>query len=324
MALDPLTLDQLRVFETVAETGSFSAAARRLRRAQSAVSYAIKNLETQLGVALFARGARPALTEAGRSLLADAHAVARKVDALRARARGLQQGLEPELALVVDVMFPMAALVDALDAFRREFPTVAVRLDIEALGAVAQAVLAVPGRIGIMGPLPALPDLLDGHALGAVTLVSVVAPSHPLAAWRGPIPTASLRDHVQLVLTDRSALTDGIEVAVLSTTTWRTADLGAKHALLRAGLGWGNLPAHLAADDLAAGRLVRIAPAEWNEASFRVPMLFVHRADAPLGPAARWFYDRLRQCAEAAEPRPTSETPTRSVRRRSRRYKRAG
>jgi DNA-binding transcriptional LysR family regulator len=315
MALDPLTLDQLRVFETVAETGSFSAAGRRLRRAQSAVSYAISNLESQLGIALFARGARPALTEAGRSLLADARAVAHRVDALRARARGLQQGLEPELALVVDVMFPMAALVDALDAFRREFATIAVRLQVEALGAVVQAVLAVPGRVGITGPVPALPDGLEGHALAAVTMVSVVAPGHPLAARRGPIPTAALREHVQLVLTDRSALTDGIEVAVLSTTTWRLADLGAKHALLRAGLGWGNLPAHLVADDLAAGRLIRIAPAEWSDAAFQLPMLFVHRTDAPLGPAARWFYGRLQRCAEAGAAPPGKTRARRRPRR---------
>src|SRR5271163_1395733 len=158
MALDPLTLDQLRVFEVVAETGSFSAAARKLRRAQSAVSYAIGNLETQLGVALFERGRqRPVLTAAGSSLLGDARAVALKVDGLRARARGLQEGLETELALVVDVMFPMAVLVEALDAFRQLFPTVGVRLYVETLGAVAQAVLDGTCRIGIMGPLPALP-----------------------------------------------------------------------------------------------------------------------------------------------------------------------
>ena len=129
MALDSLTLDQLRVFEAIAETGSFSAAARKLRRAQSAVSYAVGNLEAQLGVALFERaGQRPVLTEAGRSLLSDARAIALKVDGLRARARGLQQGLETELALVVDVMFPMAVLVAALDEFRQVFPTVGVRL----------------------------------------------------------------------------------------------------------------------------------------------------------------------------------------------------
>jgi DNA-binding transcriptional LysR family regulator len=298
MALDPLTLDQLRVFEAIAETGSFSAAARKLRRAQSAVSYAIGNLETQLGVALFERARqRPVLTEAGRSLLSDARAVALKVDGLRARARGLQQGLETELALVVDVMFPMAVLVAALDEFRRLFPTVGVRLYVEALGSVAQTVLDGICRVGIMGPLPSLPDALEGHGLAAVPLVAVVAPGHALARHDGPIPTALLREHVQLVMTDRSALTAGIEVAVLSPNTWRLADLGAKQALLRAGLGWGNLPAHMAADDLAAGRLVRIHPAEWAEAAMQIPMRFIHRADAPPGPAGSWFRDRMQRCA---------------------------
>jgi DNA-binding transcriptional LysR family regulator len=308
MALDSLTLDQLRVFTAIAETGSFSAAARRLRRAQSAVSYAIGNLEAQLGVALFARaGQRPVLTKAGRSLLADARSVGLKVDALRARARGLQQGLETELALVVDVMFPMAALVDTLDAFRRAFPTVGVRLDVEALGAVAQAVLAGRCRVGIMGPLPSLPAALAGYALAAVPLVPVVAPGHPLAAIAGPIPTGALREHVQLVLTDRSALTDGIDVAVLASTTWRLADLGAKHALLRAGLGWGNLPRHMIEDDLASGRLVHIVPAEWAADALRIPMLFVHRIDAPPGPAGRWLLEHLQRCADAqrADARPS-------------------
>jgi DNA-binding transcriptional LysR family regulator len=300
MALDSLTLDQLRVFEAIAATGSFSAAARKLRRAQSAVSYAIGNLETQLGVALFERsGQRPLLTEAGRSLLTDARAVALKVDGLRARARGLQQGLETELALVVDVMFPMDVLVAALDEFRQAFPTVGVRLYVETLGAVAQTVLDGTCPIGITGPLPALPAALEGYGLAAVPLVPVVAPNHPLARHAGPIPTAALREHVQLVMTDRSSLTEGVDVAVLSPSSWRLADLGAKHALLRAGLGWGNLPAHMAADDLAAGRLVRIHPAEWSDDALRVPMRFIHRADTPPGPAGSWFRDRMRRCAEA-------------------------
>ena len=300
MALDSLTLDQLRVFEAIAETGSFSAAARKLRRAQSAVSYAVGNLEAQLGVALFERaGQRPVLTEAGRSLLSDARTIALKVDGLRARARGLRQGLETELALVVDVMFPLAVLVAALDEFRQVFPTVGVRLYVEALGAVAQAVLDGTCRIGIMGPLPALPAALEAYGLAAVPLVPVVAPGHPLARHVGPISTATLREHVQLVMTDRSALTDGVDVAVLSPNTWRLADLGAKQALLRAGLGWGNLPAHMAADDLAAGRLVLIQVAEWSEAALQIPMRFVHRADAPPGPAESWFRDRMQRCAEA-------------------------
>src|SRR5271168_2992520 len=94
------TLDQLRVFAMVVETGSFSAAARRLHRAQSAVSYAIGNLEGMLGLDLFDRGYRkPSLTEAGRAVLADARRVGRLVDDLRARASGLNAGLEAEIGL---------------------------------------------------------------------------------------------------------------------------------------------------------------------------------------------------------------------------------
>jgi len=93
------TLDQLHVLATVAESGSFSATARHLNRAQSVISYTIANLEVQLGLPLFTRdGHRPVLTEAGRALVADARRVGLLVDELRARAAALRRGLEAELA----------------------------------------------------------------------------------------------------------------------------------------------------------------------------------------------------------------------------------
>ena len=65
--LDSLTLDQIRIFLAVNDTGSFSKAAKQLNRAQSAVTYGIQKLEAQFGIPLFDRTAyRPALTEAGR------------------------------------------------------------------------------------------------------------------------------------------------------------------------------------------------------------------------------------------------------------------
>ena len=68
MSSDPgtPTLDQLRVFLTVVEAGSFAGAARRLGRATSVVSYSIANLEAQLGLAIFDREStrKPQLTEA--------------------------------------------------------------------------------------------------------------------------------------------------------------------------------------------------------------------------------------------------------------------
>jgi DNA-binding transcriptional LysR family regulator len=107
--LDGISLDQLRTF--IADEGSFSAAGRRLGRAQSVVSQTVANLEGQLGVRLFERGGRyPILTGAGKALLDDARAVAGDVDLFKARARGLAGGLEPELSVVTDVLFPTGVL----------------------------------------------------------------------------------------------------------------------------------------------------------------------------------------------------------------------
>jgi DNA-binding transcriptional LysR family regulator len=173
------TLDQLHVLAAVVETGSFSAAARRLNRAQSVISYTVANLERQLGLALFERDSRrPVLTEAGRTVVADARRVGLLVDELRARASALRRGLEAELGLAVDVLFPTARLVAALEDFAREFPTVALRLRIEALGGVAELVEHGVCRIGVIGPLGDGCANLQRRAIGTVRLVSVAAPGH--------------------------------------------------------------------------------------------------------------------------------------------------
>src|SRR3984885_3151137 len=83
--LDGVSLDQLRAFIASVNEGSFSAGARRLHRAQSAVSELVSNLEAQLGVVLFDRSERyPKLTAAGVLLLADARSVVGNVDLLKA------------------------------------------------------------------------------------------------------------------------------------------------------------------------------------------------------------------------------------------------
>lgn len=286
------TLDQLRVFVAVVDAGSFSRAARQLHRTQSVVSYTIANLEAQLNVALFDRGKRkPELTEAGKMLLADARTVALKVDAMRARAKSLAEGLEAEVALAVDVMFPACTLVRILDAFQRQFPTVALRLRIEALGGVMQLVLDRTCSLGVSGWIVETPDAIERQQIGHVLMIPVAAPGHPLAQYAGPIPTTVLREQTQLVLTDRTALTAGRDFGVFAVRDWRLGDLGAKHALLRAGLGWGNLPEPLVREDLANGHLVRLRLAEQAETPF--PLYLIQRTDSPPGAASRWLMEQF-------------------------------
>lgn len=296
--LDGVSMDQLRTFIAAADEGSFSAAGRKLRRAQSVVSQTLANLEAQIEVRLFDRTGRyPQLTEQGTALLVEARAVVNGMDGFKAKARIIAEGLEPELAVVVDVMYPMESLTVAIGLFREAFPHTPLRLYVEALGAVVQPVLDRVCRLGIIGSLPDVPDAVDAEKLLDVPMVTVVSPTHPLAANRGVIRPPELEKHVQLVLTDRTTLSDGKSFGVLSPLTWRLADLGAKHAFLRAGFGWGHMPLAMVRADIAAGELVTIRPENFHSRFQRIAMYAVYRKDLPPGPAGRWFLDRLKERA---------------------------
>ena len=303
--MDSLTLDQFAVFVTVAEQGSFSAAARRLHRAQSAVTYAVQKLEEQIGSELFDRSAyRPVLAKAGFALLPKARRILDEVDAFRVQARGLADGLEAELSLVIDSMVPMRLLVGALADLQGEFPSVQPRVQVETLGAAADALIERIAEIGLVTAFASDSPTLARTPVGEIVLVPVAAPGHPLARLGGVLEAEQLRDHVQLVLSDRSSQTAGKDHGVVASATWRIADLGARHAMLIAGLGWGSMPLHMVEADLKEGRLVRLAPRSWDGAA-RMPILPIvcaHRRDRPLGPAGRWLLARLVNPSSSPDP----------------------
>ncbi len=308
MSIPPPSFDQLQVMLAVVDEGSFSAAARRLNRAQSAITYAVQRLEEQLGVVLFDRAAyRPGLTEAGRTLLPRARLIAEEMQALRNHAEGIAAGVEPELRLVVDAMFPMSALVDALRLFSARFPSAPPRIFVDTLGAATQLLLNETCAIGLLLGFNSDFEALQRHKLMDIRIVPVAAPAHPLGAIGRPVAREELRQHVQLVLSDRSGLSGNRDYGVYSPKTWRLADLGAKHAMLKAGLGWGGLPAHLVEEDLGAGRLRRIdilADDGANE-TVTLPLCSAYRRDRPPGPAGRWLLSHL--AARAGIDAPASE-----------------
>lgn len=288
------TLDQLHVLVQVVEAGSFSGAARKLHRALSAISYTISTLEAQLGVQLFDRTAsrKPQLTEAGRVVLAEARSVVAGVGDLRAKVTGLLQGLEGEVHVVVDCLLPPARLIDALTAFSEEFPSVGLQLHLETLGTVASMVLDRSKAIGISGPFTAGFDELNRIGVGSVLMVPVAGQRHPLAQRFVDAVPGAARNHVQLVVTDRSSITKGQDFSVSANRTWRLSDLAAKHTLLRAGIGWGLMPMAMVREDLASGTLVALDLPDVKPFDYLVDAIY--RTDTPPGPAARWLIERFR------------------------------
>jgi DNA-binding transcriptional LysR family regulator len=219
--------------------------------------------------------------------------VADNVDGFKARARAMREGLEPELSVVVDVMLPMEALTRAATHSRETYPHTPLRLYVEALGGVIKPVLDRNCSIGVIGSLPLVPEELQSEALLNVAFATVVSPSHRLASTRGVVSASAIAKQIQLVLTDRTVLTEGRNFGVLSPLTWRLADLGAKHAFLKAGLGWGHMPLHMVKADLASGALVKIR-VEGTARDMTLPMKVVFRKDAPPGPAGRAFIAQLK------------------------------
>jgi DNA-binding transcriptional LysR family regulator len=198
--LDNLTLDQMRVLIAVAEAGSFSAAARRLGRVQSAVSQAVQTLEENLRLALFDRsGKTPVLTDAGRIVLNDARQVVLRAEALRTHAETMAGGTEPELAFAVDPLFPTDMLMESLRALQAAFPCLPVTLLTEGLGATEQRLRDGQARFAIYSILTTGAEDLEAEFLTHIAMVPVMAANHPLAdepgqLFRRPGHAARLRD----------------------------------------------------------------------------------------------------------------------------------
>lgn len=303
--LESVTLDQMRVFVAIAEEGSFRKGAVRVRRAQSAVSHAISNLELQLGVRLFDRSThRPTLTTAGRALLEDARSVLLKVDVLRARARGFEQGLETELSMVVDTLFPLPVVAAALKSLRESYPTVRLRLSVEPLGGPLAALRDQRCTLAVMAGEDFVDPRIERERLLSFPLVAVAAASHPLARRAGQaraVNASELAEQVQVVLEDPTDLSEGRDFGVLSPQTIRVGTQDAKRALILAGVGWGRLPRWSIETELDGGSLVPLPTANWGPGGEKMTDAYLAwRLDQSLGIAAR----QLRELLRGSRPQP--------------------
>lgn len=297
--MDALTLDQFTVFTVVVDEGSFAAAARRLNRAQSAITYAIQKLEDQTGTPLFDRSAyRPVLTEAGRELLPRVRRILDDVESYRLHARQMAMGVEDEIRLAVHPYTPTHVLAEALRDFRAAYPSVRIVAGLVTKHAAVKSLNE--GRADLATIFEAAPLGAGLARLSCVMLelVAVAAPGHPLAQIKGGIAQEAMREHLQLVIYE--ALTHEEEAQIRgygidSPDIWRVVNFEILHSLVLAGVGWGVVPLALVGEDLAAGRLAILRIDRWaaQKNSLTFPLVVVHATHRPLGPAGRWLFQKL-------------------------------
>lgn len=292
-----LTPEALQMVRTVAETGSFAAAARVMGRVPSALTYSIRQLEDSLDVLLFDRSSRAAkLTPAGEELVREGAVLLNSLEQVAQRVRRVATGWESELIIAVDSVVRMSVVFDLVKDFQALGQSTRISLRNEAMHGTWEALQLGRADLSIGVIEEALAIAGTGYEpLGIVQFVFCVAPSHPLAGHDGPISDETLLSHTAVAALDTSSVTPAMTVGLLpGQPVLRVPSLEAKREAQLRGLGVGYLPAHFIAKDLAEGRLLakeRVRPARTT----RVGYAWRHTARS--GEAMRWWLRRLESSA---------------------------
>jgi len=294
--MDAITLDQFTVFMTIIEEGSFAAAARKLGRAQSAITYAIQKLEHQSGVALFDRASyRPTLTDQGRALLPRIRRIIDDVSDFRVQVQGMAQGIETELILVIDNFLPLSLIAPALEKFHTAFPMVQLRINAVWTHDAKHHLVEGHADLGVFLLNPTAPSELENKVIANIDLVVVAAPNHPLVELSPGFPREEMQDHLQIVVSNPSLAGDVNAYGVVGVNQWRVSEVRLRHNLIVAGIGWGSMPRPMVEAEIERGELVILEPAQWDSSDTmpRITTVIAKCRDKALGPAATFLMDEI-------------------------------
>ncbi|MGI3186543.1 LysR family transcriptional regulator [Nioella aestuarii] len=295
--MDAITLDQFNVFLAIVEEGSFAAAARRLGRAQSAITYAVQKLEDQCGVTLFDRTSyRPSLTEEGRALLPRVRRIIDDLGDFRVQAASMSKGIEAELVLVIETFLSLSMIAPALRRFQAEFPMVQLRIiSVRPQDAHGQ-LQEHDADLGLFLLSPEPEPSLESHLVTEMDFVAVATPQHPLAKLPAGFPKDAMRDHLQIVVSNPKAPANARNFGVVGVNQWRVSDVRLRYDLVKQGIGWGSMPRPMVEDELVHGRLIALKPAQWDSSDtmprFRVVVSKLR--DKALGASGTFLMNAIR------------------------------
>lgn len=292
-----MKLDQLKVLRAVVETGTVKLAAESLNRTQPAVSQALKALEFQTGTELFDRsGYRLELTAVGRRVYLQSLRVLVEAEDLTQLIRHFDRGQEETITIAIDAAADLTVMTPMLAGLQTRFPDTRVILRAEVLSGAIGAVRSGEAAIAIA---PAIPVMLEEESFDYMPLAgsvmrNVAAPSL-LDAMNAPRTLADLRRFHQVIARDSgqaSGLFDREFGVQKGQRRWYVSDLHMKKQLLLAGLGWGRLPEHLIAEELAQDRLRDIILPH-THLSFEIEVFVFRQRQSAIGPVAAQLWDEF-------------------------------
>ncbi|MCF8783957.1 LysR family transcriptional regulator [Rhodococcus ruber] len=294
-----MELRQLAYFVAVAEEANFTRAAHRVHISQSGISAQIRQLEHDLGAALFDRSTRAAtLTAAGRAALPHARAALASAAAARQAVEEVTTLIRGRLVVGMVTACTVTGLFDALAAFHRAHPGVEITLVEDASDRLVERVRAATVDLALVGTAAAPPPGLEALTLVSEPIVAAVPPGHPLTG-RAPLTLADVCAHPVVSMPpgtgirtvfDRACAAAGLrpDIALQASSPDTVADLAAR------GLGVAilsrSMAAHvegrlcgLAVDDATAPAVLSLIWSDTGAPAVRELVRHSHRAFALAG-----------------------------------------
>ncbi|PSV38279.1 LysR family transcriptional regulator [Photobacterium sp. GB-27] len=285
------TLDQLNAFVISVQQGSFSAAARRLGKAQSRISTAISNLEADLGFELFDRSARlPILTPEGQQMYEEAKVVLAQCERLQSRALTLTQGEEVTLTIAMDEASPLTAFEDFFQRVSETFPLLKLTIINGSKDDIATRVDEEMADIGILFFSKTLPSSLEFTPICEFNSSLIVGKNHSLAQISAPT-VQQLSQHRQLLICDRSGRHHS---EALSANYWQIDSYYSITSFVLRNMGWAFVPDHVFTYDFFSEGVVKLSM-ENIPASQWIEMGVVKRRDRATGPVIKWIQQELKK-----------------------------
>ncbi|MXQ06842.1 LysR family transcriptional regulator [Alphaproteobacteria bacterium GH1-50] len=292
-----MTLDQLVVLDAIVASGTFRGAADRLNKAQSAVSHQIKKLEDELGFDLFLRDAyRPRLSPEGEVFFREATRVLGQVRGLKNVAAGLRSEQEPMISIAITATMSLDPILDILGEVGRAYPGTHIKLATEMMGGPLARLMSGDADVAIAG-LDGVPiDEVETLPVGTISIRPVASPRFPAADRSGVKSRREMQSYTQIIVSGTGGKEYDQSRDLLSGgQRWTVSDFQAKKAIIKAGLGWGGIPEHLMAEELAKGELVPLAVEGYPPRHTEV--FAIRRRDRPMGKVMSSMWEKLAEKA---------------------------
>jgi DNA-binding transcriptional LysR family regulator len=281
-----VSLEQWLTFKTVVDSGSYAMAAEALNKSQSSISYAIGRLNEQLPQpVLILEGRKAVMTDAGQVLYRHAEHLLNQASQAEEVASSVALGFESEVAIAVDVLVEVGALVCAFEEFSRDFPHTRIRVLETSLSGTTQALIEKTADL-VVGPT--MPPGYRGAPLLQVKMIPVAAPDHPLVRNRGSVSEVELRNMRQVVLRDTGTHREQDAGWLQAEQRWTVSHFSTSIKLLLSGLVFAFIPQNWIEGELAQGSLLRI-PVEPSMDRL-IQMQLVMSNQQASGPATKALY----------------------------------